>query len=130
MNIEKIVVEITDYFKSKILNGEYQFISCDETTAKILIDKKYTIDVWIANEPIKDFAIWDVMIFKKSTMNDFKFKSEKERLQGWEHIKPLVKSYRDEIFEKQKKINELKKEIEFIENNTIYTPFVTITNLI
>jgi hypothetical protein len=50
MNIEKQLSEIGEYFKKKVIDGDYEYLGCTEHVAKIRIDGKYHFLLWIANE--------------------------------------------------------------------------------
>ena len=48
--MEEKIKEVQDYFKSKILAGEFELLSTDEWHCEIQIDKKYNFHFWMANE--------------------------------------------------------------------------------
>ena len=111
MNIESKLSEISEYFKGKLLAGDYTFIECGECTAKILIDNKYTIEVWITNDPKYAFDFYDYYLFGIKLVG---LTTQKERLTGWRHIKLHINKYRSIALkeEKRKQIASLQKEIE------------------
>lgn len=113
MNIEKTLNEISNYFESKIINGDFEFISCGEYVAKVMVDDKYNLDLWIANNPKNNFRFY--FNLDNVFQNSFKsFETEKARLDGWNALKPFVKKYKEEELRllKQKEIEKLTKEIE------------------
>ncbi len=113
INIKKTLEDVGFYFKNKILTGDYKFVECDEHTATILIDNKYKFRLWIANEPKDSFEIYEGLS-DEFVVNLFRFKTQKERLEGWKHIKPYVLKYKKDVLKKKhkKQIEKLKKELE------------------
>lgn len=114
MNIEKTLTELGDYFKQKLINGEFEFISCNEYTAKIIIDDK-KLAVWIAGE-VKDYLeFYYEHMFTTIHFEDLKFTNQKDRIKAYRTIKPMIISYKNDILMKQKKAelkqitNEIKK---------------------
>ena len=110
MNIESTLKDVANYFKSKIIKGEFTLTECAKSTCTILIDGKYIFELWIANDPKKHFDFYSTFLFTDLTPYYFKFNTQKERLQAWEQVKPRIESYRSK--EKQQRIEELQKEIE------------------
>ena len=108
MEIEKKINEISDYFKNKILAGDFDFIKCDECTARILIDNKYKFELWIANTPKYNFRIHGQSI--DTTIFNTEFKNQKERIKGYSKVKPFIQKGLDE--NKQKEIEALKQQLE------------------
>ena len=47
--MEEKIKEVQDYFKSKILAGEFELLSTDEWHCEIEIDKKCVFTFWMAN---------------------------------------------------------------------------------
>ena len=114
MKIEDLLDNTGKYFKKALLTGDYEFIKCEECTAEILIDGKYTFTVWIANNPKFSFDFYQDLFRKNMELDSIRLTTQKERMLGWKHIKPHIKEYTDKILklEKQKQINKLKKELE------------------
>lgn len=114
MKIEDLLDSTGNYFKKALLTGDYEFVKCGDCTAEILIDGKYTFNVWIANQPKLNFDFYDgfnsVVLFH----GHMKLNSQKERMLGWKHMKPHIKEYTDKIIKRQKmeEFNRLKKELE------------------
>ena len=90
MNVQKQLTEIADYFKSKVLAGEFHFISATEHTAKVEIDGEI-INLWICNNPEVDFELYDFLTFSKNRKELCKFASNEERLQGYGNIQKYLK---------------------------------------
>ena len=111
--IEVKLTEIGDYFKHKIISGDFKFISCDEYTAKVIIDERHDFQLWISNDPKEHFNFYSSSFLLDKAIDYLRFTTEKQRLAGWRKIKPHVKNYRKTILkkEKQKEIDRLKKEI-------------------
>lgn len=114
MNIEELLNGVGDYFKQKIISGDFELKHLDSYTATVLIDQKYKLDLWIANDPKENFEFYDRgNFFKNEALLDFLFKSKEERIQAWEKIKPFIDSYRRDVVakEKLKEIDRLKKDL-------------------
>lgn len=114
MNIEQTLIDTGNYFKDKIIKGEFEFKKCEDHTATVLIDNKYVFELWIANEPKHSFRFYRYCVFTPINVKYLTFKTQKERLAGWRHIKPYVQKYKNEVLkkEKQEQFNKLKKELE------------------
>ena len=114
MNVEQKLKEVADYFKKKIIDGDFEFKSCGECTATITIDGKHDIKLWIANDPKYNFEIYDMTLITLNSNELLKFKTQKERLAGWRQVKKHVEAYRKEVLRKQKEeeLERLKKELE------------------
>jgi len=117
MNIEQTLNDVANYFKHKIIEGEFEFKKCGEHTATVLIDEKYEFQLWIANEPKNNFDFYDSSFMVKNSADFLKFRTQKERLAGWRQIKPHVQAYKNKVLkrEKQKELNRLKKELEALD---------------
>lgn len=114
MDINKKLKDIADYFKKKILDGDFSFESCGQHTAIVMIDEKYRFKLWIDNDPKDFFNFYADNIITMGGNPHLKFKTQEERLRGWEKVKPSVEEYRKRVLitEKLSEIEELKKEIE------------------
>lgn len=114
MNIEETLNDVANYFKRKIIEGQFEFKKCGQHTATVLIDEKYEFELWIANDPKDNFDFYDSTSLPGELTQIFRFSTQKERLAGWKQIKPHVQSYKDKVLkrEKQKEFNRLKKELE------------------
>lgn len=113
MNIENHLKEIGNYFKAKVLAGDFEFIKCSIHTAEIKIDNKYTFELWIANEPKYDFRFYGISVYTSNFDCEFDFKNMKERLTGYSKVKKYIKEYSDTVLKKEKiaQFNKLKKEL-------------------
>ena len=114
MNIDNLLNDVGSYFKNKVMTGDYKFVSCSKCTAQIVVDEKYSFAIWIANTPKDHFRFYESAFLCDWMLESMRFKTQKERLIGWKHIKPHVDNYRGEVMkiEKQNQINRLKKELE------------------
>lgn len=113
MDIKKALKDVSNYFKKKIISGDFEFKSCGDCTATVVIDDKYTFELWIANEPKFNFGFHSIG-YGFASFDSFNFETEKERLLGWKQVKPHVNAYRQKVLirEKQKQIDKLQKEID------------------
>lgn len=115
MKIENLIEETANYFRQKILTGDYEFIMCGEHTAKIVVDKKYTFLMWIVNSPKLNFNFYKYGHLQLEIDKDpLKLRTQKERMTGWRHLKPFVLKYRNGKLktEKQAELKKLQEELE------------------
>lgn len=112
--IKQKLEEIGTYFKTKVINGEFEFVSCGLHTATIEIDG-YKFQLWITNEIKNNFDFHrDDMFGNETLIESFKFSTQKERMQAWKQLKPFIVKYQNTIAlkEKQEELKKLKNEIE------------------
>jgi len=117
MNIEEKLKEIGDYFKQKVLEGDYKFIKCGEHTATILVNGVYVFELWIGNNPRDNFNFYNT--YGKDLIYSYLcLTTQKERIKCWSKLKPHINSYKSTILkrEKQREINRLQKEIANLES--------------
>ena len=97
-NIEKQIAKIADYFKNKLLAGDFEYISQDDWSVKLRIDNFFEVQVWTSNG-IPYFGLYDIVIrngykskFRLTLENGpySQFKTEKQRLQAWSNIEPFI----------------------------------------
>lgn len=117
--ISEKLKEVGCLIKEKVLNGEYELISCSKATALILLEEGQNIELWIANEPKYNFDIYNSNFLTDFGINipNLNFNTQKERLKAWRAFKPKFEQYCNTKSkrEKQKKINRLRKELEELE---------------
>ena len=99
MNLEKALNEIRSYLAGKLLNGDYEFISCTEHTCLIKIDG-YELYVWIYGNPIDSLSFYDFS--DKVLFNNNTFETNLERSKAWDKLKPHVIAYKNEQLRKEK----------------------------
>jgi hypothetical protein len=103
------IIEVQNYFKNRIINGEYEFLKCDEFKAVISVDG-FIFNLWIANGLV-GFKFWEITsdeyFMRLPEMN------ENERIMAWISIEPLVIYHRYSVLraEKLAKLESLKKEL-------------------
>ena len=114
MNIDEKLKDIGDYFKNKIISGEFEVIDCDKCTVTVLIDEKHKFELWISNDPKIHFDFYDSSFILKKNTDFLSFKTQKERISGWEQVNSRVQAYRQNVLkiEKQEEFNRLKKELD------------------
>lgn len=100
--ISEKINEVKQYFADKLLEGNYEFISCDYYTATINIEG-YELAVWISNDQRKTLGFFEPC--KHSIfMPEETFDSDEKRSIAWEILKPKVIEYK-----KQKYLSEKEK---------------------
>jgi hypothetical protein len=118
--IEDKIKEIATYFKGKLLKGDYEFLSCDKHTAKIRIDGKYDMEIWIANSPPASLLEVYNNVFPWENVNipdQFKL-SQKEKDTLWANLSVFIEKYRKEelIKQKEQSIKQIQKELKQLKN--------------
>lgn len=77
MNIEKNVEIIGDYFKKKVVKGDYQIIRWSDSTIDIIIDNKYNFSLWIY---LNSFNFYTLLSTEKSIFhNALKFTDDEKK---------------------------------------------------
>lgn len=107
MNIEAKLKEVNEYFKNKVLKGDYEFLECTEHTASVLIDQKHKFTFWTSNDPKYNFDFYMLEPNEYGYIG-LKLTTQEERLTSWRKMKPHVLKYKNEIL-KKKKQEELKR---------------------
>jgi hypothetical protein len=105
--MENKIIEVQEYFKIKLLDGDFKIDSVGEFTATVIVDEKFEFSLWVGNKDIEG----SVRIYHGSNMNfihlDFSVaESEKIKKILLEDIK------KGELKSKQKQLEKLQKEIE------------------
>ena len=107
--MESKINEVQDYFKNKILAGDFETIEIGEYVFQIKVDEKYQFSIWIGNWNIPDNTkLYD------SYYNFIMFDLTKEEaIQLKAAIMPKVKAYRTGklIEEKRKELAKLENEL-------------------
>ena len=112
--MEVMLIKVSDYFKEKLLKGDYKFISCDDYTAEILIDGVYKFSVWISNDQPHNFEFYQSSgTCTIKIGNSMKFETKKERVIAWLKIKPLIFKYKNDILlnKKREELAKLESEL-------------------
>ena len=106
--IEQQLQDVDDYFKSKVLSGDYEVIETNQHEAVLSVDDKYDFKVWIGNDMPDNIFIYGITAFKMPKLSD----SEKQK--AWDILEPKLKAYNETTVkaEKLKQYNKLKKELE------------------
>lgn len=113
-NINTLVTQISDYFKDKLLSGEYEFLECSHHTAIIKIDDKYIFEVWICNDPKNSFSFYPSGHDKTILNEEMLFTNQKDRAKAWRLIKPHIKNYTNKVLltQKEDQLEKLKQQIQ------------------
>ena len=111
--IEEKIKEVENYFIDKVVNGDYEFIGCNEHVAEIVIDKKYLFELWIANGA-EHFKFYGQIIPGKK---DLCFRNAKQRNTARKIMMEIVKNHRKKVVkvEKEQQIKKLKRELKRME---------------
>lgn len=108
--LKEKIEEVNELIRKRVLDGDYEFVSCDEYVAKLCLDS-IAIDLWIANDKTKNCRVWN---FYSQGDQDINFSTDKERVKVWYDVSPFVEKYRKEKLKKEKLelIEQLKSEID------------------
>ena len=106
--MEDKIQEVEQYFRNKLVSGEYKVVERDAHRWQVLIDGKYNFSMWVANGA-PSYTISDILT--PSYM--FFILTEEEREKGWEVIKVQIDKYKEEVFlaQKRQQYEDLKKEL-------------------
>lgn len=104
MKIEKKINEITQYFKDRIIAGDYEITDVRTFTTQVNIDG-FDLDLWTGGFPESNFEIY--LTQPGFISNSFKF-TDDERAQAWELFEPRLKKFNHE-FTRVKKLAQLKE---------------------
>lgn len=112
MNIEKTLTEAGNYFKSKVLAGEYEVTEVTEHSIIIKIDNKYEFDMWVSENP-EFFRFTDIFYTSLNVNEYFEF-TEKEKIVCHSVMAPRLEDFRKQVLKAQKieQIKKLQQEIE------------------
>ena len=108
--METKIQEVHDYFRDKLINGNFEITKIKKHHINLLIDNKYPFSIWIAN---MDYGIctYGDMVDAFSYMNiSFRVK---DKLSLWRKLKPHLDLKTNKELRRDKMIeyNRLKKEL-------------------
>lgn len=86
MDIESKIKEVHDYFKNKIVSGDFTEKNIDSYRMSILVDGKYPFTVWIANG---DYGIGTCNSFCDENFMTIKFNAKDKKIL-WGKIKARI----------------------------------------
>lgn len=108
--MKKKIKEVQNYFKSKIIDGDFEIKKISEHTLIILIDSEYEFTMWIANgvnwyEDYRNTAESCFIHLPKFT--------QAERKKAWSKVYKQINSFKSNVLlaEKRKQLAKLKKEL-------------------
>jgi hypothetical protein len=110
MNIKQKLSDVSQYFINKLIDGEFELVSCDKYTAKVKIDT-FIFELWISNDPPENL---NFQFFSIDGGEDLiKFESDDQRVKVWDQIKPLVLKYKKEVMikKKQEELRQLEEDM-------------------
>jgi hypothetical protein len=119
MDIDKAIQDIADYFKAKLVKGEFEFLRSDIHTATILIGGRYEFEIWISNRQPDNLAFYSSFPFDRKTgVEDFFQMTWDEKRKAWKHLGSHVRSYKHNqlIKTKENELEKLKEELQNLKN--------------
>lgn len=105
MNIEKQIFEISEYFKKKVIEGDYEIKSHEFYRSQVLVDKKYAFSLLVQDNKV-DFLFIDSDLLK------LEIKKDEDKKQAFEKLKPKLEEFKKTTLKAQKKaeLERLQKE--------------------
>jgi len=105
--MKKKIQEVHDYFRNKIAAGKYEVKEVDEYTIRIIVDKIYTFNIWIANG--RDYII---MYDGKENYMEVQFEKIDQNA-IWKRIQKIKSKHYEDVVkvQKLKQFESLKKEL-------------------
>lgn len=107
------IKEVHDYFRDKLIKGDFKVRLIKEHYILLIIDGKYLFVIWSANEAfaIRTESCYINSCFEYSFMN--LNLREKDKKAIWGKIKPIIKKHNDTVVLKAKELEfeKLKKEL-------------------
>lgn len=115
--MESKIAEVENYFKDKILEKLFEVTEIAKWTIEILIDKKYTFRLWIANIDIAS----TIKVYSSSAMNEASYMNLNFTEIEQKHLQFIFKNIiaKNKQKEKEKKIAELKAMLNELQNETL-----------
>lgn len=108
----ELIKEVHDYFRDKIVNGDYEVVKKEEITWNISIDG-YTFLLWVSNGEVY------FRTYHENGQNfmDLHFTVE-QREKAWIKINKLINNHESNpiVRDKRKEFKRIKKELEELEN--------------
>lgn len=110
--IKQKLTEVGNYFKNKVIEGDFEVISMDNEIMVIEIDG-YKFNLWIPNgEYFFKFYWLSGIGFEFPFKAEFNFTDE-EKTAAWEVVQKTIEEQKETA--KQQRIDELKRELEGLE---------------
>lgn len=105
-NMEKKLIEIGNYFKDKLITGEYKVIKWGDVTCTIIIDNKFEFDIWVfmGEENIKFYGLGESSIISR-----YYLLTLDEALEAWRNFIIHKNNFKYEI--KNQKIKEFNEKV-------------------
>jgi len=103
--MESKIKEVEEYFKQKIVEGEYKVVDRTQYVVNILVDNKYTFNLWVASgyhnfEPYNEFDSENFMYLRFTL---------KEKREAWHNLEKL---HQEKVEDKKGRLEKEKQEIE------------------
>ena len=110
MDIKNKLAEVGNHFKALMIEGNYELISCDLYTAKVIFEGGYTFELWTGN------GLDKFDIYSKDECSGIspylRFYNEEDRIAAYEMLMPQIKVYKKNIY-----IKSLERELEQLKSN-------------
>lgn len=108
MKLSEKFNELIKEIDQHLLDGKFKFKSCNEYTAKLIIDE-INVEYWITNDPEDHFSIYSIN-GSNGRRHKGLFTNKETRLKGYNILKPHIDKYNKEVLIKQ--LEELKSRLQ------------------
>lgn len=118
MKLKEQLEDLIKQADAKLLAGDFTFLECGMHTAKVQIDG-LQFEYWIANTPKDNFEMHAYGLNSiLGNKPEGLFTTQQAKIKGYRMLKPHIDKFRKKTLlnEKLSKLEELKKEIEKLEN--------------
>jgi hypothetical protein len=110
--MENTIKEVQNYFKGKLLSGDFKIVKITEHTLLLRIDLMYDFTIWIGNDDIPNSRdLYDPSFIKLDLI-------QKERHKLHSILRKPVKEFKEKIIflQKRKQFLKLQKELQQFES--------------
>ena len=107
--MEAKIKEVQDYFKNKLLSGEFEVAKISECTIELLVDSEYLFVIWTGNMHLPKY--------RKNYSNDLSFMdlefTNEESIELDRILSPIVSKYNKEVLiaQKERELEQLKNTL-------------------
>ena len=108
--MKKQIEEVQNYFKSKLVNGDYEPVEFTPNYVRVIVDSNFAFTIWVGNDG-KFCRQWNYMDNQFMLLTEF---SEIERNECFNNVNKIIEANTEKI--RIDKIEALKSELAKLEN--------------
>ena len=111
------IKQVQEYFKNKIIEGDFEIKEIEEHTISLVIDGEYYFKMWIANGKDHYRQYYNSFEVRENFIYLPKF-NQKDMHKAFSKVRKPIKSYLDGklLQEKKQAIKKLQEELKSLEN--------------